>query len=82
MNVTQQHLLDAYRAARHGHPLPPPPGTRPASPARPAGSRLRLWFGRPGRPAARQDAASPAPGPGTGACPAVTLPRPRAARTP
>ncbi|MEV5441971.1 hypothetical protein AB0N23_05390 [Streptomyces sp. NPDC052644] len=29
MNATQQHLLDSYRAAQHGVPLPPAPGTPP-----------------------------------------------------
>ncbi|MFF4607624.1 hypothetical protein ACFY12_33415 [Streptomyces sp. NPDC001339] len=28
MNATQQHLLDAYRAAQHGETAPPAPGTR------------------------------------------------------
>ncbi|MEV5507568.1 hypothetical protein [Streptomyces orinoci] len=27
MNATQQHLLDLYRAAQHGTPAPPAPGT-------------------------------------------------------
>ncbi|WP_447038181.1 hypothetical protein [Streptomyces sp. DSM 118878] len=26
MSVTQQHLLDTYRAAQHGEPRPPAPG--------------------------------------------------------
>ncbi|MEV0257963.1 hypothetical protein AB0H82_27350 [Streptomyces sp. NPDC050732] len=26
MSVTQQYLLDAYRAAQHGRPTPPAPG--------------------------------------------------------
>ncbi|WP_228983755.1 hypothetical protein [Streptomyces sp. DH12] len=26
MNVTQQYLLDTYRAAQHGTPYPPAPG--------------------------------------------------------
>ncbi|MCF3121248.1 MULTISPECIES: hypothetical protein [Streptomyces] len=26
MSVTQQHMLDAYRAAQHGLPTPPAPG--------------------------------------------------------
>lgn len=26
MNATQQHMIDAYRAARRGEPLPPRPG--------------------------------------------------------
>ncbi len=26
MNASQQHLLDAYRAAQHGAPVPPAPG--------------------------------------------------------
>ncbi|QUI33152.1 hypothetical protein H9W91_21530 [Streptomyces alfalfae] len=26
MSVTQQHLLDTYRAAQHGGPRPPAPG--------------------------------------------------------
>ncbi|MEV4440014.1 hypothetical protein AB0K09_13470 [Streptomyces sp. NPDC049577] len=28
MNVTQQHMLDAYRATLHDSPAPPAPGTR------------------------------------------------------
>ncbi|MGW0631619.1 hypothetical protein [Streptomyces sp. NPDC002758] len=27
MNVTQQYLLDTYRAGQHGEPAPPAPGT-------------------------------------------------------
>ncbi|MFE0047125.1 hypothetical protein [Streptomyces albireticuli] len=27
MDATQQHLLDLYRAAQHGDPAPPAPGT-------------------------------------------------------
>ncbi|QEU92727.1 hypothetical protein [Streptomyces kanamyceticus] len=26
MSVTQQYLLDTYRAAQHGEPMPPAPG--------------------------------------------------------
>ncbi|MFE7776468.1 hypothetical protein ACFU5O_21775 [Streptomyces sp. NPDC057445] len=26
MDAIQQHLLDTWRAARHGAPVPPPPG--------------------------------------------------------
>ncbi|WTE34620.1 hypothetical protein OH735_16360 [Streptomyces sp. NBC_01618] len=26
MNALQQHMIDSYRAARHGEPPPPPPG--------------------------------------------------------
>lgn len=26
MSITQQHMIDAYRAAQHGGPTPPPPG--------------------------------------------------------
>ncbi|MGV9452246.1 hypothetical protein [Streptomyces sp. NPDC003635] len=27
MSITQQYLLDTYRAHRHGEPAPPAPGT-------------------------------------------------------
>lgn len=27
MSITQQYLLDTYRARRHGEPAPPAPGT-------------------------------------------------------
>ncbi|WP_063278433.1 hypothetical protein [Streptomyces roseifaciens] len=27
MNAAQQHMLDLYRAAQHGEPAPPAPGT-------------------------------------------------------
>ncbi|MEU3088254.1 hypothetical protein ACWCQ0_25025 [Streptomyces massasporeus] len=33
MSVTQQHLLDAYRALTLGEPAPPAPGWVPAPPA-------------------------------------------------
>ncbi|WKX71802.1 hypothetical protein [Streptomyces sp. XD-27] len=40
MSITQQHMLDAYRAALHGEPMPPAPGTAAAS--------LRRAVARPG----------------------------------
>jgi hypothetical protein len=55
MSITQQYLLDTYRARRHGEPAPPAPGThdwqvvrelreyrrfRAVLAGRPAGARL------------------------------------------
>ncbi|MFF6997809.1 hypothetical protein ACFY93_23005 [Streptomyces sp. NPDC008313] len=34
MSVTQQYLLDTYRARQHGDPLPPAPGTHDLRAAR------------------------------------------------
>ncbi|MEU3935384.1 hypothetical protein AB0E85_25630 [Streptomyces sp. NPDC029044] len=51
MSITQQHLLDAYRARSLGEPLPPAPGTHDGRAvregrSRPARSGLRDVLGR------------------------------------
>lgn len=61
MSITQQYALDAYRARRHGEPVPPAPGThdwqvirelrdhhqfRAALAGRPAHGRIRRALGR------------------------------------
>ncbi|WP_329597722.1 hypothetical protein OIE43_18365 [Streptomyces pseudovenezuelae] len=68
MSITQQHLLDTYRAWRLGTPVPPAPGThdvqavrglreylrfRAVLAGRPAGTRLRLALRRRSRRQAR-----------------------------
>ncbi|ARZ68671.1 hypothetical protein M1P56_31915 [Streptomyces sp. HU2014] len=40
MDATQQHLLDLYRAAQHGDPAPPAPGTGERALAR----EVRTWW--------------------------------------
>ncbi|MFF7072926.1 hypothetical protein [Streptomyces pseudovenezuelae] len=64
MSITQQHLLDTYRARHLGTPVPPAPGThdvqavrglreylrfRAVLAGRPAGTRLRLALRRRSR---------------------------------
>ncbi|MER6673898.1 hypothetical protein [Streptomyces sp. NPDC000983] len=65
MSITQQYLLDTYRAGLHGEPAPPAPGThdvrvlregreyrrfRAVLAGRPVGGRLRRALGwGPGR---------------------------------
>ncbi|MFJ7063817.1 hypothetical protein [Streptomyces sp. NPDC101115] len=51
MNALQQHLLDSYRAARHGDPAPPPPGTRDVAALRAARDHHRFESVIAGRPA-------------------------------
>ncbi|WP_369248252.1 hypothetical protein [Streptomyces sp. R41] len=61
MSITQQYLLDTYRAARHGEPAPPAPGShdwqvarelrgyrqfRAVVAERPAHGRIREALGR------------------------------------
>ncbi|MFI8530944.1 hypothetical protein ACIGMX_11910 [Streptomyces aquilus] len=61
MSITQQYLLDTYRARRHGEPAPPAPGThdwqvvrewrdhrlfRAVLAERPARGRTRRFLGR------------------------------------
>ncbi|MFI0262000.1 hypothetical protein ACH4OW_23520 [Streptomyces sp. NPDC017056] len=40
MNASQQHMLDAYRAAQHGEPAPAHPGTGDVRALR----EVRLWL--------------------------------------
>ncbi|WP_256106854.1 hypothetical protein [Streptomyces sp. ODS05-4] len=52
MSATQQHMIDAYRALRHGTPPPPPPGRARLTlrdPAADAGADRRTGRGRPER---------------------------------
>ncbi|MFI6155837.1 hypothetical protein ACIBCA_24490 [Kitasatospora sp. NPDC051170] len=42
MNALQQHLLDSHRAARHGEPAPPLPGTHDLAVLRDLVRRVRL----------------------------------------
>ncbi|WP_328872976.1 hypothetical protein OHT76_24335 [Streptomyces sp. NBC_00287] len=65
MSITQQYLLDTYRAQQHGEPAPPAPGThdrqvvrawpddrcfRAVLAGRPVGGRLRRALARRLRP--------------------------------
>ncbi|MGW0597402.1 hypothetical protein ACWD11_09685 [Streptomyces sp. NPDC002776] len=65
MNVTQQYLLDTYRARQHGEPAPPAPGAhdrqvvrawreerrfRAVLAGRPVGGRSWRFLGRRLRP--------------------------------
>ncbi|MEU8678927.1 hypothetical protein [Streptomyces sp. NPDC048560] len=53
MDAIQQHMLDSYRAARHGEPPPPPPGRHDREVLRALRDRLR----------SRTAAPRPRPGP-------------------
>ncbi|WP_336323363.1 hypothetical protein [Streptomyces lavendofoliae] len=41
MNALHQHMIDAYRAARHGEAPPPPPGRDDVAALRAAREHLR-----------------------------------------
>ncbi|MEV5170362.1 hypothetical protein AB0L10_04525 [Streptomyces flaveolus] len=51
MSVTQQHLLDSYRARLHGEPEPPAPGRRDLDLLREVRDRRRFRAVVAGRPA-------------------------------
>ncbi|MDN3297987.1 hypothetical protein QWM81_28940 [Streptomyces ficellus] len=51
MNVTQQHMLDLHRAARHGVAPPPPPGRDDWPVLRAAREHRRFTSVLAGRPA-------------------------------
>ncbi|MET8573033.1 hypothetical protein [Streptomyces sp. NPDC004783] len=51
MSVTQQYLLDTYRAGRLGEPAPPAPGTHDARVVREWRDRRRFRAVLAGRPA-------------------------------
>ncbi|WP_431042958.1 hypothetical protein ACQUSR_14360 [Streptomyces sp. P1-3] len=79
MSISQQHMLDAYRAALHGERIPPAPGTaatslRDALAWRTPDGRAAVRRGRRGRGAALLRAwraafiRAPRPGTDHGAC--------------
>ncbi|MCN9241719.1 hypothetical protein NGF19_13100 [Streptomyces sp. RY43-2] len=51
MTLTQQYLLDTYRAQRLGEPVPPAPGTRDWQLVRELDDRRRFHAVLAGRPA-------------------------------
>ncbi|MFD7981098.1 hypothetical protein [Streptomyces sp. NPDC059071] len=51
MNALHQHLLDSYRAGRHGEPAPPVPGTHDLAALRAARDDHRFASVLAGRPA-------------------------------
>ncbi|MFF0086106.1 hypothetical protein ACFYR1_41400 [Streptomyces canus] len=51
MSVTQQHLLDTYRARHLGSPVPPAPGTQDVRVVRELRERRRFLAVLAGRPA-------------------------------
>ncbi|MEV7286810.1 hypothetical protein AB0O01_19945 [Streptomyces sp. NPDC093252] len=51
MSSTQQYLLDTYRAAQHGEPVPPAPGTHDARVVREIRTYRRFRAVLAGRPA-------------------------------
>ncbi|WP_030981841.1 hypothetical protein [Streptomyces sp. NRRL WC-3744] len=51
MSVTQQYLLDSYRARLHGEPEPPAPGRRDLDLLREVRDRRRIRAVVAGRPA-------------------------------
>ncbi|MFK0025175.1 hypothetical protein [Streptomyces sp. NPDC090798] len=51
MSITQQYLLDTYRARRHGEPVPPAPGAHDWQVARELRDLRRFWAVVAGRPA-------------------------------
>ncbi|MFF8275184.1 hypothetical protein ACF05T_03555 [Streptomyces lateritius] len=51
MNAMHQHLFDAYRAAQHGEPTPPPPGTHDVATLRAVRDHRRFRRVLAGRPA-------------------------------
>jgi hypothetical protein len=51
MSITQQYLLDTYRAQRLGEPLPPAPGTHERQAVRAWRDRRRFRAVLAGRPA-------------------------------
>ncbi|WMX46429.1 hypothetical protein RGF97_18485 [Streptomyces roseicoloratus] len=52
MNALHQHLLDSYRAARHGEPAPPVPGAHDVTALRTARDAHRITSVPAARPAA------------------------------
>ncbi|GAB7184267.1 hypothetical protein ATKI12_4098 [Kitasatospora sp. Ki12] len=50
MNALHQHLVDSYRAAQHGEPAPPVPGTHDLAVLRAARDRRRFEAVLAGRP--------------------------------
>ncbi|MFG2439192.1 hypothetical protein [Streptomyces sp. NPDC048508] len=51
MSITQQYLLDTYRAAQHGEPAPPAPGAHDAETVREVREYRRFRAVVAGRPA-------------------------------
>ncbi|MEU3571431.1 hypothetical protein AB0E96_23845 [Kitasatospora sp. NPDC036755] len=51
MNALHQHLFDSYRAAQHGEPAPPAPGTHDLAVLRAARDHRRFEAVLAGRPA-------------------------------
>ncbi|MFJ3906629.1 hypothetical protein [Streptomyces sp. NPDC090025] len=51
MNALQQHLFDSYRAAQHGEPAPPAPGTHDVATLRAVRDQHRFESVIAGRPA-------------------------------
>ncbi|QWB23948.1 MULTISPECIES: hypothetical protein [Streptomyces] len=51
MSITQQHLLDLYRAQQHGEPAPPAPGTHDRQVVREWREERRFRAVLSGRPA-------------------------------
>ncbi|MFF3832080.1 hypothetical protein ACFYXX_15085 [Streptomyces sp. NPDC002458] len=43
MDIVQQHMLDSYRAARHGEAPPALPGTHDRAVLRGLRRRIRAW---------------------------------------
>lgn len=54
MDAIQQHMIDSYRAARHGEPLPPLPGWHDRAVIRAVRDRRRFDAVTAGRPAGRR----------------------------
>ncbi|MCX4558885.1 hypothetical protein OHU07_16810 [Streptomyces phaeochromogenes] len=51
MSITQQYLLDTYRARQHGDPTPPAPGTHDWQAMRELADHRRFRAALTGRPA-------------------------------
>lgn len=51
MSITQQYLLDTYRAAQHGEPAPPAPGTHDVETVRELRDQRRFCAVVAGHPA-------------------------------